>query len=252
MTASAFALIVEDLPDVRHWLQDLLQQAFPGLSVTGTATLAEARRWLADGPAARAPDDPAFRLALIDIGLPDGSGIDLISEISLRHPQTLCVVTTVYDDDEHLFPAIAAGARGYLLKDQEPEQLVRALRRIDDGMPPLSPSIARRMLEWFGQRQPLAATDGAASPQATASSQTAPSASAASASSAMPERLTALTPRETDVLSAIGRGLRVAEVARLLGLTEHTVTSYVKSLYRKLNISSRAEAALEASRRGLV
>lgn len=218
------ALVVEDHPQVRRWLAAALDIAFPGVDVLEAGSLAEARGLLRrlDADPARAA---AFRIALIDLGLPDGSGVDLVREIAEGYPAVLPVVATIYDDDLHLFPAIAAGAQGYLLKEQEPETLVRHLRRIDEGLPPLSPSIARRMLAHL--RRPSAPVVARA-----------------------PE--TALTPRETEVLSCIGRGLRVGETAGLLGLAEQTVAGYVKTLYRKLNISSRAEAALEAARRGLV
>lgn len=218
------ALVVEDLVEVRRWLVSALQMAFPGIEVGEAGSLGEASAWLRriEAEPARAA---AFRIALIDLGLPDGSGVDLVRQLAERHPAVLPVVATIYDDDLHLFPAIAAGAQGYLLKEQEQETLVRHLRQIDEGLPPLSPSIARRMLAHF--RQP-AAPVAAKAP------------------------VTALTPRETEVLSCIGRGLRVGETAGVLGLAEQTVAGYVKTLYRKLNISSRAEAALEAARRGLV
>jgi DNA-binding NarL/FixJ family response regulator len=99
------------------------------------------------------------------------------------------------------------------------------LHRIDHGEPPLSPSIAQRMLTHFQRR---------------------------AASLAGAEAGEALTPRELDVLRLLGRGLRIGEAARVLGLTHHTVAGYVKAVYRKLNITSRAEAAVEAVRRGLV
>jgi DNA-binding NarL/FixJ family response regulator len=137
------------------------------------------------------------------------------------------IVTTIYDDDDHLFEAIAAGGQGYLLKDQNPDTLIQYLHRIDQGEPPLSPSIARRILEHFSTAR-----------------------SAATAPSPRPDET--LTPREMDVLRLLGRGLRVNEAARVLELTPHTVAGYVKNIYRKLNISSRAEAAVEAVRRGLV
>ena len=222
--ADRLALVVEDHAAVRRGLAGALERAFEGIEVAQASCVAEAREWLLSlrrDP----PRQAAFRIALIDLGLPDGSGVELVRQVTDDSPQALPVVATIYDDDLHLFPAIEAGAQGYLLKEQDQETLVRHLRRIDEGLPPLSPSIARRMLAHLRQRSaPLVAR--------------------------APE--TALTPRETEVLSCIGRGLRVGETAGVLGLAEQTVAGYVKTLYRKLNISSRAEAALEAARRGLV
>ncbi len=218
------ALVVEDHPAVRRWLVEALELAFEGIEVSVAASVAEGREHLRRLQA-DIQRSAAFRIALIDLGLPDGSGVDLVRMVAEQFPEALPVVATIYDDDLHLFPAIEAGAQGYLLKEQEQDTLVRQLRRIDEGMPPLSPSIARRMLTQLRQRSGLGTTR-------------------------VPE--TALTPRETEVLSCIGRGLRVSETAGILGLAEQTVAGYVKTLYRKLNISSRAEAALEAARRGLV
>lgn len=227
-----FALVVEDLPDVRAWLADALRTAFAGIEVGQAGSLAEARAWTADFRA-RATAGDLLYTALIDLGLPDGSGIELVREFADRDPTVMTIVATIYDDDGHLFPAIAAGAHGYLLKEQEQAVLVQHLTRIGEGLPPLSPSISRRMLAWFRER-----ADAPAPPEP-------------GPGHLLPEPVL-LSPRETEVLSYIGRGLRVAETARLLNLTEHTIAGYVKSLYRKLNISSRAEAALEAARRGLV
>lgn len=123
------------------------------------------------------------------------------------------------------FDAIAAGAGGYLLKDMGRDELVRYLRRLEAGETPLSPAVARRMLDYFRARPVLIQT---VEPEA------------------------ALTPRETEVLRLIGRGLRSGEAAKVMSVTELTVAGYVKAIYRKLNICSRAEAALEAQKRGLV
>lgn len=205
-------LILEDQADTRAWLLGLMATRFPADAIAAAETLRAGRDWLAALPPG------ATGLALIDLGLPDGSGISLIGEMVAAAPGIMPVVTTVYDDDRHLFDAIAAGAQGYILKDQAPDQFLTYLDRIDRGEPPLSPSIARRILARFRPHTP------------------APS----------------LTPRETEVLSLLGRGLRVAEAAGVLTLSEHTVADHVKAIYRKLNIASRAEAALEAQRRGLV
>jgi len=226
--ASRLGLIVEDQGDTRAWLGRMLASAFDGIAVSEAETLRAARDWIAAHRDMLSSDAGAKHVALIDIGLPDGSGIDLIRELARNHPAVMPIVTTIYDDDHHVFDAIAAGAQGYLLKDQHPDTLIEYLHRIDAGEPPLSPSIARRMLQHFAKLQPRA-----------------PAAIPA-------EEEEVLTAREMDVLRLLGRGLRVSEAAHTLGLTPHTVAGYVKTVYRKLNISSRAEAALEAARRGLV
>lgn len=238
------ALVVEDLPEVRGWLVEALRAAFIGIEVWQAGNLADARAWLRQ--LSSGPGCGRFRMALVDLGLPDGSGVDLVRELADSCPGVQTVVATIYDDDAHLFPALAAGAHGYLLKEQDLQSLVRQLRMIDDGIPPLSPAISRRMLEHF---RGIAAMPAGAGERGAGASPDAGS-SGRDRSPTAPE--VSLSPRETEVLSYIGRGLRVTEAARVLGLTEHTVAGYVKSLYRKLNISSRAEAALEAARRGLV
>lgn len=206
-------LIVEDLPDARDWLHAVMGDAFPGIEIHTAASLAEASEQLTNV----LPD-----VALIDIGLPDGSGIDLIGQLNREQPQLMSIVTSVFDDDTHLFAALGAGASGYLLKDQSREELTAMLQRIADGQPPLSPAIARRLLGFFGPREAVAPDD------------------------------THLTGREREVLALIAKGYTTAKVAELLDITRNTASGYVKVIYRKLNISSRAEAALEASRRGIV
>jgi DNA-binding NarL/FixJ family response regulator len=218
MSSPETALVLEDQTETREHLLAALSEAFPGVVARGAADLAEARSFLdGDGP----PD-----LALVDLALPDGRGVDFLRDLAERSGgATRAVVVTIYADDAHLFDAIAAGAGGYLLKDMGREDLVRYLRRLEAGETPLSPAVARRMLDYFRARPaPLAEVE----PEA------------------------ALTPRETEVLRLIGRGLRSGEAAKVMGVTELTVAGYVKAIYRKLNICSRAEAALEAQRRGLV
>jgi DNA-binding NarL/FixJ family response regulator len=218
-------LVLEDQGESRASMAAIIGEVFPGVEVVEAGDLATACAWLT------ATDNAGLdrlRLALIDLGLPDGSGISFIRDLTSRRPSAKAVVATIHDDDANLFNAIAAGASGYLLKDQEPSALAAQLRRIDDGEPPLSPSIARRMMDHFIKHAPAAE---------------APSPVASEA---------ALTPRELEVLALLGRGSRVAEAAKRLGLTDQTVATYVKTIYRKLRISSRAEAALAAQRRGLI
>ena len=222
-TQGDIVLVLEDQAETRAWLAQVASATFPGVTVFEAATLAQACAWL-NGDAARLD---RLRLAIIDLGLPDGSGIGFIRDLTTRRPSATAVVATIHDDDVNLLGAIAAGASGYLLKDQEDGALAAQLRRIDDGEPPLSPSIARRMMAHFAEHAPPA---GAA-----------PAADDAG-----------LTPRELQVLGLLGRGSRVAEAAKVLGLTDQTVATYVKTIYRKLRITSRAEAALAAQKRGLI
>lgn len=205
-------LIVEDLAASAEWLAQVLAQAFDGISVDSAETLQDARA----AAARRRPD-----IALVDLDLPDGSGVELIRDFSQAYPECHCVVTTIYADDNHLFPALRAGARGYLLKDHPAERVILALRAIGNGEPPLSPVIAQRLLDVFNESR--------STPQGIA-----------------------LTPRESETLTLVAKGLRLVDVAEHLGVSRHTVAGFIKGIYRKLNISSRAEAALEAARLGLV
>lgn len=208
-------LLVEDVPATRAWLEASLASVFPGVAISSCGTIRAAYALL-DGR------DAPFSIAVIDLGLPDGSGLDLVRRLARDTPETLCVVATIYDDDTHLFDAIAAGAQGYVLKDEDTEMVAGLLGRIGRGEPPLSPSIARRILAHFRSGPVTRAPDDAG-----------------------------LTARETEVLTLIAKGLTVAETARVIALKPLTVASYVKTIYSKLNVSTRAEATLEAVRRGL-
>lgn len=217
----AFALIVEDLEESRRWLAEVLPEALPSLRRVDTAaSVSEARECM------RANTYP---LAIVDWGLPDGTGEEVIRDLIAASPQAVVIVATIHDDDAHVFPALRAGASGYVLKSRPRDEVVSQLRRIDTE-PALSPSIALRVLRHFH------------------------AGIAAGAPPAVPDDETAahLTQREVDVLRLIAKGYRSSEAASLLGLSPATVASYVRDIYRKLGISSRAEAAMEAARRGLV
>ena len=212
-------LLVEDQPRTRDWLHGALTSAFPGISIVTASSLHEAQACL-DAASGLGGD---FTLAVIDLGLPDGSGIDIVRRLAAERPDTLSIVATIYDDDAHLFEAIAAGARGYLLKDEDVDLLIGYLRRIEQGEPPLSPSIAHRMLAHFRTPRPMSPVRDNAG----------------------------LTNREIETLSLLSKGLTVAETATRLGLKPQTVASYVKVVYHKLGIGTRAKATREAIRRGL-
>jgi len=206
-------LIVEDLPETQTWLEGLVRSAFPDCSVEHASTRDEG---IARGTAG------GHDLAVVDLGLPDGSGLEVIRALRTEYPAMACVVATVMGDDAHIVAALAAGATGYLLKEQPAEVLASQLKQMMEGIPPLSPPVARRIMEHFrltGPRTP---------PQSH------------------------LTPREREVLGLIARGLRIADAAKTLGLAEGTITTHIKAIYRKLDIGTRAEAALHATRLGLL
>jgi len=209
-------MLLEDHAGAQEWLRNVLNEIFPGISVTGANQLSEARAKLSHlQQAGLSPD-----IALVDLSLPDGSGIDFIRDLREAAPACLCIVITIHDDDRHVFPALRAGARGYLLKQQPQPELVRRLNGIVEGEPPLSPSIARRIMATFDPPD--------ASPH--------------------PD----LTPREMEVLELIAKGFTLVQVGTALGISRHTAAGYVKTVYRKLEVSSRAEATREAMRMGMI
>jgi DNA-binding NarL/FixJ family response regulator len=207
-------LLLEDLPEIRAWLRKLVLQVFPGSQISESARVHDALSLVGA---------VKFDLALVDLGLPDGSGVDVVHRLRELQPDAQSVVVTIHDDDEHLFPALQAGAFGYILKEQPRELITEQLQRISQGEPPLSPSIARRVMAHFAAKGKPAAQ--------------LPSVS--------------LTERESEVLLRVAKGYTLPEIGVQLGLSRHTIADYVKQIYRKLNVSSRAEAALEAQRLGL-
>jgi len=208
-------LLLEDLPEIRAWLKALVLQVFPDAQISEAARVHDALGLVSA---------VKFNLALIDLGLPDGSGVDVVAALRESQPEAQSVVVTIHDDDEHLFPALQSGAFGYVLKEQPREHFTEQLKRISQGEPPLSPSIARRVIAYFAAK---------AKPQA----------------STMPH--VQLTDRESEVLLRVAKGYTLPEIGVQLSLSRHTIADYVKQIYRKLNVSSRAEAALEAQRLGL-
>lgn len=228
------ALIVEDLDEPRQWLAELLPHALPSIERVDTAAD------LLEGFALVKTN--AYDLAIVDWHLPDGTSEVFIQRLVAAQPQVLVVVATIHDDDAHVFPALHAGATGYVLKSQPRAVVIAQLQRIEQGEPALSPSIAVRLLKYFSELK---------TPATASKSEDAPSGFAASRPLDAGE-IKKLTLRETDVLRLIAKGYKVAEAGKILGLTTHTVSGYVRDIYRKLGISSRAEATLEASRRGLV
>ena len=215
------ALVLDDNGETRNWICETLSTAFPDAKITAAANCSEALALLQLA-------ELSFDFALIDLDVPDGKGVDIIREIAAHHPRTLPVVITIFDDDISLFEALAAGAMGYILKGVKTASLTDQFRRIAQGEPPISPRIAQRMLSHF-----KVFSQGHIPPSMRAGE-------------------TMLTPREQEVLRLLGKGLTMGEIAQHLGITSNTCATHTKSIYRKLNISSRAEAALEADRRGLI
>lgn len=205
-------LIVEDVAETRQWLTSIVETAFEGCKVMCAGRVREGLATLQSN---------RFDLALIDLTLPDGSGFDILRHIRSNCPETLSVITTIVSNDANIVAALSGGANGYLLKDQPPERIIQQLKQLADGMPALSPSIARRIMQHFSHTGPAAEPDAE------------------------------LTGREQEVLALISRGLRNIDVAQHLGVSESTIASHLKAIYRKLGISSRAEASWHASRLGL-
>jgi len=211
-------LIVEDKPEFMGEFVRMVSDA-PDLRLAGTATTVAGGMALFAG-------EPADVL-LVDLGLPDGSGLELIREATRRWPERCDVmVVSVFADEGHVLAAIEAGATGYLLKDSSAAAFTQQIRELHAGGSPISPVIARKLLGKFSP-SPCAATAPA------------------------PDCI-ALADSERTVLNYAARGYSFDEVAELMGISRHTVMSYVKRSYRKLQVHSKTEALYEARRLGLV
>lgn len=176
--------------------------------------------WLAE----HTPD-----VLLVDLGLPDGSGLELIRVCARLHDQCEIMVVSMFADEGNVLASIEAGALGYVHKDAADTDIVEAILSIRSGGSPMSPSIARRMLKRIRS--------------SSSSPPTRPAAAAAVAE---------LTPRETEILNLISRGYSYQEAADLLQIMVSSVQTHIKSMYRKLSVNSRSEAVFEARALGLL
>jgi DNA-binding NarL/FixJ family response regulator len=162
------------------------------------------------------------RVALVDIGLPGMSGIDGVRSLRERHPSIAPVILTVYKGDDRIFEAVCAGARGYLLKTTPPAKLLAAISEIAAGGAAMSPEVAVRVLELFRRTRP-------------------------------PDQLvTRLSPQETRLLRLLTEGHQNKTAAAELGISVHTVSFHLRSIYDKLHVHSRSEAVVRALRDRLI
>jgi DNA-binding NarL/FixJ family response regulator len=165
---------------------------------------------------------------VVDLGLPDGSGIDVIQKAARVWPTCNIMVSTVFGDEMHVMRSIEAGAAGYLLKDSTPSKLVSEIRNLANGGSPISPIIARQILTRFRRLSPGAQQQ---------KEEDSPS---------------LLSPREREVLELVTKGFTANEIAKLIQVSHFTVRSFVRRIYSKLNVTSKAEAIYEARNLGLL
>jgi DNA-binding NarL/FixJ family response regulator len=213
--------IVEDDLGFSQALTDAIEGT-QGIRLAGIAgTRAEGLKLLQG-----APTD----VLLVDLGLPDGSGIDVIKAAVQQWPGCSIMVSTNFGDETHVIRSIEAGASGYLLKDSAPARIVDEIRSVASGGSPISPIIARQVLARFRQFKTADVT------RSTAPDET-------------PQLLSA---REKEVLELITKGFTANEIAKLMSLSPFTVRSFVRRIYSKLNVTSKAEAIYEARNQGIL
>lgn len=209
-------LVVEDDEETREYFAATLRDDDAVEQVRTASTFAAAINELTAAP----PD-----VMLVDLGLPDGNGLDLILHARKHSPDTLSMVITVFGDEASLIGALEAGARGYLLKSETPSDLRASISQLVAGGAPISPAIASVLLRRFGTTSdPKLEHDPHSS----------------------------LSPREQLLLELIVKGCSDQDVAHALEISRHTATSHVRSIYRKLEVRSRGEAVYEGLRRGIV
>lgn len=220
-------LIVEDEPE---FLQRFSEAVLADPALQLMAAVSTGRAGLAM-LAAQPPD-----VMLVDLGLPDMNGIELIRHAAQHLPGCDVLVVTMFADDAHVMGSLEAGATGYLLKDAQAARITSAIHELRAGGAPISPSIARRVLARFR-----------IAPAAAAPAPAAPATPPATAPVASP-----LSERETEILRLVAKGFSFDAVGELLAISPHTVVTHVKKIYRKLAVHSRGEAVYEAGQMGLL
>ena len=213
--------LVDDHEVVRRGLTELFD-AEDDMEVVGEAGTVE--QALARVASAR-PD-----VAVLDLRLPDGDGVEVCREIRSAHPEVQCLILTSYADDEAVFNAVMAGAAGYLLKDASHDELMSTLRRVQAGQAQIAPSVTRKLVREFASMR-QAKPEPAVAPQ-------------------VPVRPPGLSPREYEVLSLLVRGWSNRQIANELFIDETTVKTHLHRIFEKLHVRDRTQAAILAVQRG--
>jgi DNA-binding NarL/FixJ family response regulator len=227
-------LIVEDDARMREFFASSVRRCDSLVLAGSLGTVADARAWL---------DDRAHGLdvLLTDLGLPDGSGLEVIRHALARNPACDALVISMFGDEENVLASIEAGALGYIHKDSTPDDVAHTILEMKNGASPISPMIARRVLAKY--RNLL---DGASAHSEGQHAQAVPPVASC------PPGGRALSPREQEVLELIARGFSYADIARLKSVSVHTVQTHIKNLYGKLAVRSKSEAVYEATQLGLL
>jgi DNA-binding NarL/FixJ family response regulator len=213
-------IIVEDEPEFRRRFAQIVENE-PSMHLVGVAANKREAQALID--------KENFDVMMIDLGLPDGSGIDLIRSVSQRKPDVDIMVVTVFGDEQHVVSSIEAGATGYILKDSTPADVISCIRLLRAGGSPVSPVVARSVLRAIRNRMGTTTTTRAPNPESNP-----------------------LSARETEILQLLAKGMSFNEIGEILGISPHTVTAHIKKIYRKLAVHSRGEAVYEATQMGLL
>lgn len=223
--------MLPDSPSVRVLVveDDAVTRTALGLSIKAEPSLSLAGAFDAMQPALEWMETGSMDVLLTDLGLPDGSGIDIIRACRRLHPQCDIMVLTMSANEADVLACIEAGACGYLLKDGPTNDIARSVLSMREGGAPMSPAIARMVLERVRSGKPAPAT-GERKTRA----------------------LTRLTKREKTILDLIARGDTYGSIATMLSVSVGTVQTHIKSIYGKLSVHSRGEAVFEAQRRGLL
>jgi DNA-binding NarL/FixJ family response regulator len=223
-------LIEDHLATLRFFEQCIAQH--PDLTLAASfSTLRPALEWF---------NHHTADILLTDLQLPDGSGLDALRAVGARHPACDKLVISMFGDELHVVASIEAGAVGYLLKDTNANNIAQVLLDVKRGASPISPMVARGVLSRLLQLQSASAQTAIKTP-ADAQAQT--------HEADLPDRLSA---REREVLKLLARGYSYAEIAKLCGISLHTVQGHIKKIYGKLAVCSRGEAVFEADRMGLL
>ena len=234
-------LVVEDDPQMREFFSSSVSRCAELQLAASVGTVAQARAWL-DANAS------TLDVLLTDLGLPDGSGLDIIGHAAQLNPACESLVISMFGDEANVLASIEAGALGYIHKDSTPGDIAQTILAMRAGASPISPMIARRVLMKYRADQSHKENKPAAP---VAHAQVAMN-NIASDDARKNEPGSLLSPREQDVLGLIARGFSYAEIARLQNLTVHTIQTHIKNLYAKLSVHSKSEAVFEATRMGLL